>query len=136
MKNPCRRTVQKLFKSIDARKEIRETLAAVEQAGGHAEYVSADITDAQAVKEKLAEPVFRLGNVNGIIHGAGNLADKLIEKKTVQDFDKVYYAQSEGLQNLLTCVPGSQLDFLVLFSSIVGFFGNVGRPIMRLPMKF
>lgn len=119
--------VQKLFKSIEARKEIRETLAAVERTGGHAEYVSADIADSQTLKEKLAEPVFRLGNVNGIIHGAGNLADKLIEKKTVQDFDTVYSPKVTGLQNLLTCVPGNQLDFLVLFSSIVGFFGNVGQ---------
>ena len=124
---PLPARVQKLFKSIEARKEIRETLAAVEHAGGHAEYVSADITDGQALKEKLADPIFRLGNVNGIIHGAGNLADKLIEKKTVQDFDTVYDPKVTGLQNLLTCVPGSQLDFLVLFSSIVGFFGNVGQ---------
>jgi NAD(P)-dependent dehydrogenase (short-subunit alcohol dehydrogenase family) len=119
--------VEKTYKGILARKEIRGTLAAVQQAGGHAEYVSVDITDAQAVREKLAEPVFRLGPVTGIIHGAGNLADKLIEKKTLQDFETVYSPKVTGLQSLLANVPARQLDFLVLFSSIVGFFGNVGQ---------
>lgn len=124
---PLPAKVQKTYKGIVARKEIRETLAAVRQAGGQAEYVSVDITDAQAVREKLAEPVFRLGPVTGIIHGAGNLADKLIEKKTIQDFETVYSPKVAGLQSLLASVPARQLDFLVLFSSIVGFFGNVGQ---------
>jgi NAD(P)-dependent dehydrogenase (short-subunit alcohol dehydrogenase family) len=124
---PLPAKVQKTFKNLVARKEIRSTIAAVKEAGGYAEYVNADIANQQAVQEKLAEPVFRLGKVTGIIHGAGNLADKLIEKKTVQDFETVYSPKVEGLQTLLAAVPASQLDFLVLFSSIVGFFGNVGQ---------
>jgi len=124
---PLPAKIQKTYKSIVARKEIRETIAAVQQAGGYAEYVSVDIADQQAVQEKLVEPVFRLGPVTGIIHGAGNLADKLIEKKTVQDFETVYSPKVNGLQTLLAAVPAKQLDFIVLFSSIVGFFGNVGQ---------
>lgn len=124
---PIPTRVQRTYKSIVARKEIHGTLSAVERAGGHAEYVSADIADSQAVQEKIAEPVFRLGKVSGVIHGAGNLADKLIEKKTMQDFDSVYSPKVTGLQSLLKAVPASQLDFFVLFSSIVGFFGNVGQ---------
>jgi NAD(P)-dependent dehydrogenase (short-subunit alcohol dehydrogenase family) len=124
---PLPTKVQKIYKGIVARKEIRETIQAVEQAGGKAEYVSVDIADAQALQEKIAEPVFRLGPVTGVIHGAGNLADKLIEKKTMQDFDSVYSPKVTGLQSVLHAVPSRQLDFLVLFSSIVGFFGNVGQ---------
>jgi acyl transferase domain-containing protein len=69
----------------------------------------------------------RLGAVTGIIHGAGSLADKLIEKKTEKDFESVYSPKITGLENILACVPVSQLQFLVLFSSIVGFYGNIGQ---------
>jgi NAD(P)-dependent dehydrogenase (short-subunit alcohol dehydrogenase family) len=119
--------VQKTFQALQARREIQHTLEAIEQAGGQAIYVSADISDKESLKEKLIEPVHRLGAVTGIIHAAGSLADKRIEKKTEKDFETVYSPKVKGLANLLECVPPSQLDFLVLFSSIVGFYGNVGQ---------
>jgi acyl transferase domain-containing protein len=75
----------------------------------------------------LADVIARFGAITGIIHGAGNLADKLIEKKSIQDFENVYAAKIQGLENLLRCVPASQLQYLVLFSSVVGFYGNVGQ---------
>ena len=124
---PVPAKVQKIYKSIVARKEIHGTINAVQNAGGHAEYISVDISDPSALQEKLAEPEHRLGKITGVIHGAGSLADKLIEKKTIQDFETVYSPKVTGLQNLLQAIPVAQLDFLVLFSSIVGFFGNIGQ---------
>ena len=124
---PVPAKVQKIYKSIVARKEIHDTINAVQNAGGHAEYISVDISDPSDLQEKLAEPEHRLGKITGVIHGAGSLADKLIEKKTIQDFETVYSPKVTGLQNLLQAVPVAQLDFLVLFSSIVGFFGNIGQ---------
>jgi len=124
---PLPTKVNSIFHSIQASKEITHTLEAVRQAGGQAEYLSVDITDVGALKNGLAEITARLGAVTGVIHGAGSLADKLIEKKTEQDFERVYSPKITGLENILSCVPVSQLDFLVLFSSIVGFYGNVGQ---------
>jgi NAD(P)-dependent dehydrogenase (short-subunit alcohol dehydrogenase family) len=124
---PLPAKVNSVFRSIQASKEINRTLEAVRQAGGQAEYLNVDITDAAALKGGIAEATARLGAVTGIIHGAGSLADKLIEKKTEQDFESVYSPKITGLENILTCVPVTQLDFLVLFSSIVGFYGNVGQ---------
>ena len=124
---PVPAKVQKIYKSITAQKEILGTIDAVKTAGGHAEYISVDIADPVSLQEKLAEPEHRLGKITGVIHGAGNLADKLIEKKTVEDFETVYSPKVVGLQNILKAAPVSQLDFLVLFSSIVGFFGNIGQ---------
>ncbi len=120
-------SVQKFYNKIISNREIRETLAAIQQAGGHAEYLSVDVTDAHTLQQKLATVVERTGVITGIIHGAGNLADKLIEKKTEQDFEKVYTAKVKGLENLLCCVKPSQLEYLVLFSSVTGFYGNIGQ---------
>jgi len=87
---PTPQKIQRTYKAFTARREISETLQAVKAAGGEAEYLSADITDALELQQKLAGPVSRLGPISGIIHGAGNLADKFIEKKTSSDFDLVF----------------------------------------------
>ncbi|MDR3573812.1 MAG: SDR family NAD(P)-dependent oxidoreductase [Anaerolineaceae bacterium] len=124
---PTLQKIQGAFKNILAKREIKETLNAIKRAGGYAEYVSVDITNKAELSEKISETTSRLGPITGIIHGAGNLADKLIEKKSVSDFETVFSTKINGLENLLHTVPVSQLNFLVLFSSIVGFFGNVGQ---------
>jgi len=102
--------VQREFNVIASKREIAATLRAIEQAGGQAEYLSVDVTDAIALQEQLTAAVQRIGAVTGIIHGAGNLADKRIEKKTAQDFETVYAAKVQGLDNLLRCVSASQLN--------------------------
>ena len=124
---PTPAMVQKKFNAISSSREIATTLQAINQAGGKAEYLNVDVTDAIALQEQVANAVKRFGPVTGIIHGAGNLADKRIEKKSVQDFETVYTAKVKGLENLLRCVTPSQLNYLVLFSSVVGFYGNVGQ---------
>ncbi len=124
---PTPKRVQEMFKTLSSRREIQKTLSALEQAGSQAEYLSVDVTDAIALREKLAPVVERFGPISGIIHGAGNLADKLIDKKTEQDFAMVYNPKVKGLENLLRCVSANQLDYLVLFSSVVGFYGNAGQ---------
>ncbi len=124
---PTPMSLQKVYNQISSSREIKETLAAIQKAGGQAEYISADVTDVSALNQKLATAVERIGQITGIIHGAGNLADKLIEKKTEQDFEKVYTAKVQGLENLLSCIKPSQLEHLVLFSSVTGFYGNIGQ---------
>lgn len=119
--------VQKTYRNLAAQQEIRQTLAAVQEAGGQAEYLSVDIADNQILHQKVAETVRRFGPITGVIHGAGALADKLIEKKSELDFATVVSPKVEGLENLLDCVTPGRLEFLVLFSSIAGVFGNVGQ---------
>jgi len=116
--------VQRAASRVLAQREIADTLHAIEAAGGTATYLSADVTDREALRTALAPVSAR---VTGIIHGAGVLADKRIEKKTGADFDLVYGIKVRGLKNLLGCVPPSQLRHLVLFSSVAGFYGNVGQ---------
>lgn len=124
---PTPMSVQKVYNQITSSREIKKTLSLIQQTGAQAEYISVDVTDIVALQEKLATTEKRLGTITGIIHGAGNLADKLIEKKTEQDFEKVYNAKVKGLENLLSCIPPHQIQHLVLFSSVTGFYGNIGQ---------
>jgi acyl transferase domain-containing protein len=125
---PTPAMVHKKYKAIRSQQEIHATLQAIQQAGGQAEYICADITSTtDRLQQQVNAAVERLGAVTGIIHGAGNLADKRIENKSEQDFETVYAAKVKGLENLLQCVCPSQLNYLILFSSVAGFYGNVGQ---------
>lgn len=120
-------TIDKIIYDILSKREIEQTLQTIRQEGGQAQYLSVDITDGQALRKELASVTHHTIRVTGIIHGAGVLADKPIERKTGHDFDQVYRVKVSGLQNLLACVPTSQLEYLVLFSSVAGFYGNAGQ---------
>ena len=121
------RIVQQLVKEINSGREIRATLNAVNDVGGEAIYLPVDVTDAQVLGDAIRDAESKLGSVTGCIHGAGVLADKLIQQKSVQDIDKVIGVKLQGLRNMLDVVPVDQLAYLVLFSSVAAFFGNVGQ---------
>jgi NAD(P)-dependent dehydrogenase (short-subunit alcohol dehydrogenase family) len=119
--------IEQLYTPLAAKREVEQTLRAIKLAGGQAHYLSVDITDSLDLNTKLAKVVQTTGPITGLIHGAGNIADKWIEKKTAQDFDLVYDTKVKGLENLLQCVPVEQLAQVILFSSIAGFQGNIGQ---------
>jgi acyl transferase domain-containing protein len=124
---PTPKGVNQALRAIKSDREIRRTLADIHQAGGQAEYISADVTQIEGMKEKLAPAITRLGKITGLIHGAGVLADKPIQKKTEADFDSVIATKIHGLQAMLSVVKTSELEYLVLFSSAAGFYGNTGQ---------
>jgi len=105
-------------------REIHETLSELAEAGSEANYFQADITDQADLREKLSSVI---QDITGLVHGAGALADKYIEDKQEADFDLVYGVKVIGLRNLLEIIPPQQLDFLILFSSVAGFYGNAGQ---------
>jgi acyl transferase domain-containing protein len=119
--------IQKAVNAVLSHREITTTLQAIQQAGGEAEYLSADLTQVTDLRPRLDTIVQRFGPITGIIHGAGTLADKLIENKSEQDFDRVYTTKIVGLNTLLNSVDYNQLKHLVLFSSAAGFYGNIGQ---------
>ncbi|MFB5677651.1 SDR family NAD(P)-dependent oxidoreductase [Paenibacillus terreus] len=110
-----------------ANREIKETLHTLNQLGSHASYYAVDIQDQQALAHTLSEVRREWGQITGIIHGAGVLADKKIADKTPENFDLVFRTKVEGLRNLLAATQKDPLDMIVLFSSIVARTGNIGQ---------
>jgi len=119
--------LQSEIKKILSSREINSTLKKVRDSGGSAIYISADVTDRESLLPQIEAAVKDFGPVTGIIHGAGNLADKLIENKTASDFDLVVNTKVNGLKNIIQLLDPKPLKFLVLFSSVAGFFGNIGQ---------
>jgi NADP-dependent 3-hydroxy acid dehydrogenase YdfG len=124
---PTPQTVEKQFRNIRAQEEIESTISNIQETGSTVEYVNVDVANLSHLKEKIRGPIQRMGQVTGVIHGAGSLADKRIEKKSTKDYETVISPKVDGLKNLLEVAPIANLDFLVLFSSIVGVFGNIGQ---------
>ena len=119
--------IEALVDSALHQMEIRDTLDAIQSAGGRAHYVSCDVRDTERLEEILRDEETGLGPITGIVHGAGNIADKTIQRKTVADFDTVFGPKVLGLDACLKCVDTSRLTYIVMFSSTSAYFGNGGQ---------
>ena len=119
--------VEARFKGLQAQREVHGTLDAIRKAGAKVEYRSLDVRDQQAVSNMINEVSSSLGPVQGIVHGAGVLADKKIEEKTDEMFDSVFSTKITGLKHLLQPLHDAQLKAIVLFSSVTARFGRPGQ---------
>ncbi|MEN0003971.1 MAG: SDR family NAD(P)-dependent oxidoreductase [Bacteroidota bacterium] len=124
---PSLSKVKSIFKKIVAKKEIDQTIRAIQHHGSEVIYVQGDVTDSSSFTTALRQATAQLGKITGIIHGAGRLADKYIQDKTETDFENVLSVKLDGLLSLLSVVDIHHLDHLLLFSSVAGFYGNVGQ---------
>ncbi len=119
--------VNKVLHALRSQREIQTTLARVKSCGGEAIYISADVTNKTELAKQLEGVQENIGVITGIIHGAGNIADKRIEKKSQEDFHRVLEPKIKGLENLLTIFNPENLKYVFLFSSVAGYFGNTGQ---------
>ena len=110
-----------------ANREVTHTVARIDGAGARAVYRSVDVRDGAAVASAFAEIHDSLGPISGLIHAAGVLEDRLIDDKTVDQFERVFDTKVAGLRHLLEAVEPDELGFLALFSSVSGRFGWQGQ---------
>ena len=109
-----------------AEREIRATLAAVAAAGAEVHYHQADVRDGDALRAIVAEVHTRHGRIDGVVHGAGVIEDRLLRDKSPGSFARVYDTKALGARALLDAVP-DDVGFVVLFGSVSGVFGNRGQ---------
>ena len=119
--------IKKAIAPILSRREAIETISEIEKSGAEVIYISADISILKKVQQELKKVQNKTGPITGLIHGAGSLADKKIENKNVKDFQSVLDSKVKGLENVMNCLNPAELRCLVLFSSVVGFYGNAGQ---------
>ncbi|MFB2778669.1 SDR family NAD(P)-dependent oxidoreductase [Shewanella mangrovisoli] len=123
---PTPKQVDALVWPVQSSLEISHALQAFEAVGASAEYLSLDVNDPAAIASTIA-PISALSPITGIIHGAGVLADKHIQDKTLSELERVYGTKVTGLNNLLSTLDLSQIKLIALFSSAAGFYGNAGQ---------
>ncbi|WP_420803297.1 SDR family NAD(P)-dependent oxidoreductase [Streptomyces spiramyceticus] len=114
-----------------AAREIRSTLAALGGVAASVRYHAADVTDADAVRAVIQDVRARHGRLDGIVHGAGTIQDRLLCDKDPASFARVFATKVDGARHLADAAadhgdapaPG----FLVFFGSVAGVFGNRGQ---------
>jgi NAD(P)-dependent dehydrogenase (short-subunit alcohol dehydrogenase family) len=124
---PVPKTVAAEVKRRLGAREIRATLARVRETGAEADYVSCDVRDRAAFAALIRAVQERHGPIDGLLHGAGIIEDKLIVDKTAESFARVMGTKLDPLLTLVRELDWSAVRFCMLFASIAGSFGNPGQ---------
>ena len=120
-------SVEDAYSRLLADREVRANLQAMQGAGASIDYRQLDVRDGEGLRA-LVEDIYRShGRIDGAIHGAGIIEDRLIEEKTSASFDRVLDTKAKSAFVLATALRPASLRFLVFFSSIAGCFGNRGQ---------
>jgi len=109
----------------------RQVVDAIEQAGGTAIAVGADVGKAADVERLFAATVEQLGPVNVLVNNAGIVRDTLLLRMSVDDWDtvletdlrSVYLCTKAALRGMVRAKWGR----IVNISSVVGLQGNAGQ---------
>ena len=107
-------------------REILHTLGEIDRAGSSCEYHSLDVRDELRFGSLIDDIYQRLGRLDGIIHGAGIIEDKLLVDKEPSSFDRVFDTKINAAR-VLTAKLKRDTSFVVFFSSVSGVFGNRGQ---------
>jgi len=116
-------SVQRVLKE----RRIRSNLAAFAELGARVEYRAIDVRDSEQFGGLIDELYERFGKIDGVIHGAGVIYDKLIRDKSLETFDSVFGTKVDAALTLAEKLRPEQLKFLIFFSSISARFGNAGQ---------
>ncbi len=120
------REIEAEVERLLAAREIRANLAALRQEAVEVHYEAVDVRD-EARFGRLIEAIYeQFGRIDGVVHAAGVLEDKLLAQKTGESFDRVFDTKVKGARVIARHLrPGAA--FVVFFGSVSGVFGNRGQ---------
>ena len=119
--------VETAYSRLLQEREMRNNLSAMQQAGATVCYYQVDVRNEEAFSNLIDEIYRSYGRLDGVIHGAGVIEDKLLEDKTPDSFDRVFNTKTDSAFILSRKLRPDSLKFLVFFSSVSGCFGNRGQ---------
>jgi acyl transferase domain-containing protein/acyl carrier protein len=100
---------------------------ALEALGAEVLVVSADVTNIEQMQAVVNRAHEKFGQIHGVIHAAGVAGGGVIQRKTPELVESVMAPKVKGVLVLESVFKDMQLDFLVLFSSLVGLLGRFGQ---------
>jgi NAD(P)-dependent dehydrogenase (short-subunit alcohol dehydrogenase family) len=119
--------VEERYRGLLHGREVRENLARFRQVGARVNYFTCDVRDANAFGSLISEIYETYGRIDGVIHGAGVIEDRLVKDKRLESFARVLETKVTGALVLARKLRPEALRFLVFFSSVTGRFGNRGQ---------
>lgn len=119
--------VEAAYARLLQNREMQNNLAVMQRTGATVRYYQVDVRDEQTFGS-LIEAIYQsYGRLDGVIHGAGIIEDRLLEDKATDSFDRVFDTKADSAFILSRRVRSDSLKFLVFFSSVAGCFGNRGQ---------
>ena len=118
--------IEKAYGKICREREMRENISAMERAGARVYYLQADVCNESSFVKTINSIYKKYDRLDGVIHGAGIIEDKLLESKSPESFDRVFDTKADSAFILSRALHPDSLKFLVFFSSIA-CFGNRGQ---------
>ncbi len=121
------RAVRDELRSRLAAREVRDTLRRLRAAGARATYVACDVQDPGALGALVESIYAEHGRLDGVVHGAGVIEDRLVRDKELASLERVLATKAGSALTLAERLRPEGLRFLVLFSSVSARFGNRGQ---------
>ena len=119
--------IQRKTAAVMAGREMRANIDDFRRRGATVEYHVVDVLDECALAHLIADVESRYAPINGVVHGAGVIEDKLLADKTSESWSRVVETKVLGLLLLQRHLKPQSLRFLSVFSSVAGRFGNSGQ---------
>jgi NAD(P)-dependent dehydrogenase (short-subunit alcohol dehydrogenase family)/acyl carrier protein len=113
--------------SILASREMRYNIEDFRKRGATVEYFPVDVTDHDGMQALLDQIYDRYGKIDGVVHGAGIIEDKLLADKSSDSWSRVVETKVIGLLLLQRYLRPESLKFFTVFSSVAGRYGNSGQ---------
>jgi polyketide synthase PksL len=107
----------------------QEKLHRLKEYGAETLVLQADVSRLEDMERVVREARARFSAIHGVIHAAGVNRDSFILNKTKAEMEVVLASKVYGTINLDLATSSENLDFFVLFSSIAGVMGNLGKAI-------
>ncbi|QXJ20725.1 SDR family NAD(P)-dependent oxidoreductase [Actinomadura graeca] len=118
--------IEATIRRLLAEREVRRNLEALREDAASVRYHSGDVRDPQAVRDVVERVYLRHGRLDGVVHGAGLIEDRLVRDKGPGSFERVYRTKVDGACALAAAVR-PDLGFFVVFGSVAGVHGNRGQ---------
>jgi acyl transferase domain-containing protein/NAD(P)H-dependent flavin oxidoreductase YrpB (nitropropane dioxygenase family)/NAD(P)-dependent dehydrogenase (short-subunit alcohol dehydrogenase family)/acyl carrier protein len=118
--------IEKKTAEIHKYNQILTTIKALEQNGATVTYHSLDLRDENALRDFIKGVYKEYGRIDGVVHGAGLLEDKLFHQKTPESFERVFSTKVTPLR-VLAELLNTDTQFVILFSSVASVYGNRGQ---------
>jgi NAD(P)-dependent dehydrogenase (short-subunit alcohol dehydrogenase family) len=119
--------IESKFQRIMRDREIRANLDAIRAAGSEVHYFQVDVRDRSALTDLLKRINKEFGGIDGVIHAAGVIEDKLVRDKEPESFDRVFHTKVDSAAVLAEQLDPGRLKFCVFFSSLASRYGNRGQ---------
>lgn len=110
-----------------AKPEILATLDKYQQAGLTGKYYQCDITNAEAVSQVVQTVNQDLGEITGVIHGAGLNTPRFVETVSLEEAQKEVAPKLMGALNLMQALENKPIKLFIGLSSIIGVTGMPGN---------